>query len=536
MKNLNKILFIILIQANVFHCFSKTNIYSFEFNSESNYNPSVLSQNSKVEINEKLNIIIKLSGNLSRNSIKNEDSTNLEIINFSDLNLIIINNNQNLSRFQTAEFLEQFSKPILLKKSLDNKIISISMDTVVTSTTNSIMLNIISNIQFRIGDSINKKYSEIEKEPTGEYVSEYIIKPTKIPGVINVKKYKLKFTKLYGDIETLGYTKINVKFNGEFFIDTNNLISKNINISERKTVFVNKKIIGDGTMTLKVNYLNSIENNESNIDKSSYTNWFEIDEDIYKQKRFINRNINILGDDNTNSILLKIDSIEQTGEKWDGKIFDKLLALLIVKPNSNNELLNIISLDTITDFKLKIILAALVNTNLESAQSTFINYIKLKRNDLKKMDNALPNLINLKKPNQEIVDLIDSMAFNSSIPEISKMAKLCLGIIANNLYNYDLKRGDELTKQLIKKVGDSDDDDNLYLQVLGNTGSSLVYDFIIPYIDIDYYRVVAIRSLRFIKLKVVDDLLKKLLKNNRNKIDIENIKSVIKFRKELKNY
>ncbi|MFZ1573324.1 MAG: hypothetical protein WAT89_11375, partial [Candidatus Kapaibacterium sp.] len=72
--------------------------------------------------------------------------------------------------------------------------------------------------------------------------------------------------------------------------------------------------------------------------------------------------------------------------------------------------------------------------------------------------------------------------------------------------------------------------------VLGNTGSSLVYDFIIPYIDIDYYRVVAIRSLRFIKLKVVDDLLKKLLKNNRNKIDIENIKSVIKFRKELKNY
>ena len=86
-------------------------------------------------------------------------------------------------------------------------------------------------------------------------------------------------------------------------------------------------------MTLKVNYLNSIENNESNIDKSSYTNWFEIDEDIYKQKRFINRNINILGDDNTNSILLKIDSIEQTGEKWDGKIFDKLLALLIVKPN-----------------------------------------------------------------------------------------------------------------------------------------------------------------------------------------------------------
>lgn len=156
MKNLNKILFIILIQANVFHCFSKTNIYSFEFNSESNYNPSVLSQNSKVEINEKLNIIIKLSGNLSRNSIKNEDSTNLEIINFSDLNLIIINNNQNLSRFQTAEFLEQFSKPILLKKSLDNKIISISMDTVVTSTTNSIMLNIISNIQFRIGDSINK--------------------------------------------------------------------------------------------------------------------------------------------------------------------------------------------------------------------------------------------------------------------------------------------------------------------------------------------------------------------------------------------
>lgn len=105
-----------LIQANVFHCFSKTNIYSFEFNSESNYNPSVLSQNSKVEINEKLNIIIKLSGNLSRNSIKNEDSTNLEIINFSDLNLIIINNNQNLSRFQTAEFLEQFSKPILLKE------------------------------------------------------------------------------------------------------------------------------------------------------------------------------------------------------------------------------------------------------------------------------------------------------------------------------------------------------------------------------------------------------------------------------------
>lgn len=70
--------------------------------------------------------------------------------------------------------------------------------------------------------------------------------------------------------------------------------------------------------------------------------------------------------------------------------------MLIVKPNSNNELLNIISLDTITDFKLKIILAALVNTNLESAQSTFINYIKLKRNDLKKMDNALPNLINLK--------------------------------------------------------------------------------------------------------------------------------------------
>lgn len=189
-------------------------------------------------------------------------------------------------------------------------------------------------------------------------------------------------------------------------------------------------------------------------------------------------------------------------------------------------------------YQFKTMRAALVGAGSDTAQWYLINCINSYKNNCSRIRKLISATGLIQKPTLQIQKLLETIAFDSNIPEdCSNAAQLALGNLSGNLQYSDKRRSDSLALLLCRKLY-LNEDTLQTLSVLGNTNSNVILPFIYPYLTANEpaNRGYAYYALRFVSNDTANIIFKNVLEYETDSTILSNVLQALYYQKFNLNY
>ncbi|WGL61172.1 HEAT repeat domain-containing protein [Pigmentibacter sp. JX0631] len=316
-----------------------------------------------------------------------------------------------------------------------------------------------------------------------------------------------------------------------FTLDKRNL-SKKISMIRKSKTYLNNRMIAEENTIFEKNVLT--EKQTSALDKkilnslvSNDLKGEEINERLMKKV--------LLENFKFKDFSSFLNSYTESKKENETEYFLQLKSLMSLNQNTFNEILNFTNKNSISNTFQNILISAAISLGTPESQSFLIELFNQEK-DLNRKIVILGNLGNVEHPSKNTEDFIFAQLNPNNNLNLYNTAELALGNIASNLKNYSPEREVYIFNSLLNILKENPNSikRQVTIYALGNYADSKILETLkqeLSSSDEDV-RKAAVYALRFINLAEPDDLLAKVLRNEKRESVTLSALEAISFRKQ----